>query len=212
MDIIRAAEDFAVIVKPFGVDSEHEAISLLATQLGVHKEDCYCVHRLDQAAGGLLVYARNRQAAARLTSQLSSQSLQKTYLAVVQGVPDDAAGSMRDLLFHDKARKKSFPVRRQRKGVKEASLSYRVLKTYMSGSQPLSLVEVRLQTGRFHQIRVQFASRGMPLAGDRKYGSRVACDHVALFCCHLRFLDPVTNKEVICDAVPPAVYPWNCFE
>ena len=215
MDIIRSTKDFVVMIKPFGTESEHEAAALLAAQLGGSEDEYYCVHRLDQAAGGLLVYARNKQAAAALTAQLSSQTLQKRYYAVISGIPDNASGTMHDLLFHDKARKKSFPVRRNRKGVKEAALDYRVLKTYMPEPQlrasMLSLVEIRLHTGRFHQIRVQFASRGMPLAGDRKYGSRISCRNIALFCCHLRFLDPVSGEEIICDALPPAVYPWNCF-
>ena len=124
------------------------------------------VHRLDRPVGGVMVYALSRTAAGNLSQQIQSGQMVKEYLAVTNGIPSQSEGLLTDLLFHDRVRNKTFVVDRKRKGVKEARLMYRVLQT--SPSQ--SLIQVRLLTGRTHQIRVQFASRGTPLSGDGKYG------------------------------------------
>ena len=165
------------------------------------------MHRLDQAVAGLLVLARNRVTAAELSRQLTENCLRKTYLCVVPGVPAPASGEMQDLLYQDKMKRKMFPVKRKRAGVKEASLRYHVLET----KAPLTLVEVELQTGRFHQIRCQFAARKLPLVGDGKYGSRVRSPHLALFCRQLSFYDAKEKKECSFTAAPPAEFPWEIF-
>lgn len=138
---------------------------LLSEQLGC---GIFPVHRLDQTVGGVMVYAKTAQEAARLTQAMAQGQMQKTYLAVLTGCPAERAGTLEDLLFHDRAKNKTYVVRRQRGGVKQARLHYEIL----AEQDGLSLARIRLETGRTHQIRVQFASRGLPLLGDGKYGSR----------------------------------------
>ena len=207
MKIIHQTAEYVVVCKAAGEDSEHDLPEMLAEQNGDRATDYYVVHRLDQAVAGLLVLARNRVTAAELSRQLTQNSLRKTYLCVVPGVPAPVSGEMQDLLYQDKMKKKMFPVKRKRAGVKEASLTYRVLET----QAPLTLVEVELQTGRFHQIRCQFAARKLPLVGDGKYGSRVRSPHLALFCRQLSFYDATEKKECSFTAAPPAEFPWEIF-
>lgn len=207
MKIIHQTAEYVVVCKAAGEDSEHDLPEMLAEQNGDRATDYYVVHRLDQAVAGLLVLARNRVTAAELSRQLTENRLRKTYLCVVPGVPAPARGEMQDLLYKDKMKKKMFPVKRKRAGVKEASLTYRVLET----QAPLTLVEVELQTGRFHQIRCQFAARKLPLVGDGKYGSRVRSPHLALFCRQLSFYDAKEKKECSFTAAPPAEFPWEIF-
>ena len=207
MKIIHQTAEYVVVCKAAGEDSEHDLPEMLAEQNGDRATDYYVVHRLDQAVAGLLVLARNRVTAAELSRQLTENRLRKTYLCVVPGVPTPASGEMQDLLYQDKMKRKMFPVKRKRAGVKEASLTYRVLET----QAPLTLVEVELQTGRFHQIRCQFAARKLPLVGDGKYGSRVRSPHLALFCRQLSFYDAKEKKECSFTAAPPAEFPWTAF-
>ena len=207
MKIIHQTAEYVVVCKAAGEDSEHDLPGMLAEQNGDRATDYYVVHRLDQAVAGLLVLARNRVTAAELSRQLTENRLRKTYLCVVPGVPAPVSGEMQDLLYQDKMKKKMFPVKRKRAGVKEASLTYRVLET----QAPLTLVEVELQTGRFHQIRCQFAARKLPLVGDGKYGSRVRTPHLALFCRQLSFYDAKEKKECSFTAAPPAEFPWTAF-
>lgn len=207
MKIIHQTEEYVVVCKAAGEDSEHDLPEMLAEQNGDRATDYYVVHRLDQAVAGLLVLARNRVTAAELSRQLTENRLRKTYLCVVSGVPAPVSGEMQDLLYQNKMKRKMFPVKRKRAGVKEASLTYRVLET----QAPLTLVEVELQTGRFHQIRCQFAARKLPLVGDGKYGSRVRSPHLALFCRQLSFYDAKEKKECSFTAAPPAEFPWEIF-
>ena len=207
MKIIHQTAEYTVVCKAAGEDSEHDLPEMLAEQNGDRATDYYVVHRLDKAASGLLVLARDRQTAGELSRQLTENRLRKTYLCVVPGVPAPVSGEMQDLLYQDKMKKKMFPVKRKRAGVKEASLTYRVLET----QAPLTLVEVELQTGRFHQIRCQFAARKLPLVGDGKYGSRVWSPHLALFCRQLSFYDAKEKKECSFTAAPPAEFPWTAF-
>mgnify|MGYP004695946775 FL=1 len=207
MKIIHQTAEYVVVCKAAGEDSEHDLPEMLAEQNGDRATDYYVVHRLDQAVAGLLVLARNRVTAAELSRQLTENRLRKTYLCGVSGVPAPASGEMQDLLYKDKLKKKMFPVKRKRAGVKEASLRYHVLET----QAPLTLVEVELQTGRFHQIRCQFAARKLPLVGDGKYGSRVRSPHLALFCRQLSFYDAKEKKECSFTAAPPAEFPWEIF-
>ena len=207
MKIIHKTAEYTVVCKAAGEDSEHDLPGMLAEQNGDRATDYYVVHRLDKAASGLLVLARDRQTAGELSRQLTENRLRKTYLCVVPGVPAPVSGEMQDLLYQDKMKKKMFPVKRKRAGVKEASLTYRVLET----QAPLTLVEVELQTGRFHQIRCQFAARKLPLVGDGKYGSRVRSPHLALFCRQLSFYDAKEKKECSFTAAPPAEFPWTAF-
>lgn len=177
---------------------------LLSDELG---GDVYCVHRLDRAVGGVMVYARTSAAAAALSRQIAARQLHKEYLAVVQGRPEEGA-VLRDLLFWDRAKNKSFVVKRQRGGVKDAELEYSLLEALPE----LSLLRVILHTGRTHQIRVQFSSRAMPLVGDVKYGSRYRGCALALWSHSLGFRHPASGKVMSFSAMPELVFPWNGFE
>ena len=178
MEILYSDKALAVCVKPVGLDSEQEVPAALIQVLG---GEIFPIHRLDKNVGGVMVYARTRQAAAALSKAIQEGSMVKEYVALVHGMPPET-GDWEDLLFKDSAKNKVFVVKKERKGVKKARLEYRVLT-----SGPDSLVRVRLHTGRSHQIRVQFASRGYPLAGDHKYGARDDLSAPMLFSCRVSF-------------------------
>ena len=185
----------AVAVKPVGVLSEdHEREPSMPALLGeaLGEPDAYIgtVHRLDKNVGGLMVYALTPSMTGKLSNALNEEGAGKEYLAVLQGKPAEDSGTLTDLLFHDRQKNKTYVVKRKRNGVKEASLSYRTVKT--EGER--TLVAVKLHTGRTHQIRVQFASRGLPLVGDSRYGGGKG--EPALFAYRLTFRHPVTGKTV----------------
>ena len=207
MDIPLLFHDkcIAVCRKPPGLDSEADIPALLSEQLA--SPAVFCVHRLDRAVGGVMVFALSQKAAAQLSALIAGQKLQKEYWAVVAGKPAEDTGTLRDLLYHDRAKNKSYPVKRMRAGVKEAELDYAL----MESRDGLSLVRVCLHTGRSHQIRVQFASRGMPLAGDVKYGSAVRDCPIALWSRALSLPHPRTGEALTFSAAPEAVYPWQLF-
>lgn len=207
-EILYADAAVAVVVKPAGVlsqgDAENAMPALLQKQLG---GTIFPVHRLDQPTGGVMVYARTQDAAAKLSAQMQSEAFGKEYLAVLDGTPEPAEGELHDLLFFDRQKGKSYAVRRKRAGVKDARLAYRVL----AQAEGLTLVRVRLYTGRTHQIRVQFSSRGWPLTGDGKYGSRNNRCAPALWSAELHFAHPVTGETLIFRSQPPEAYPWTLF-
>ena len=178
MELLEVNQDFVVCIKPVGLDSEQQLPFALKEQLG---GEIFTLHRLDKNVGGVMVYARNKQAAASLSKTIADGEMVKEYIAMVHGAPP-AEGDWEDLLFRDSRKNKVFVVKRQRAGVKAARLTYRRLQT---GEQ--SLVRIRLYTGRSHQIRVQFASRGFPLVGDHKYGSRDTATAPMLFSCCVTF-------------------------
>lgn len=211
MDILF--EDAAVIVavKPRGMLSEYsEREPSVITALADHGT-LYPVHRLDRAVGGVMVYAKTKRAAATLSAAVQAGALCKQYTAIVSGVPAPASGELRDLLWKDAAKNKSFVVGSARKGAKEAILTYTVRDTREVRGRTLSRVEITLVTGRSHQIRVQFASRGWPLFGDGKYGSREKAPYPALFATSLTFPHPDTGEQLRFDVPVPNDHPWSVF-
>ena len=211
MDIVYADERIVVAVKPAGViatDTKRGGMpALLRQSLGT--ECIRTVHRLDAPVSGLMVCARSAYAAGELSRQIREGQFEKEYLAVVRGVPSPDQGQMTDLLGRDREKRLTFVADGPGKGVQEARLDYRVLAV----RDGLALVRIRLRTGRTHQIRVQFASRGWPLAGDRRYG--VEGDEVfpiALWSYRLSFLHPETGEAVAFEKTPPEIEPWNRFD
>lgn len=204
----------AVAVKPAGVLSEDGDGASMPALLRDHyraagqNDYIATVHRLDRIVGGVMVFSRRREITGKLTEAVREHRVTKEYLAVLRGHPAEPEATLTDLLFRDAAHNKSYVVKRMRKGVREASLDYREL----GRTDALSLVRVRLHTGRTHQIRVQFASRGLPLLGDIRYGSKDPRCAAALWSYHLAFAHPVTGRPVDVICPPPAAYPWTLFE
>lgn len=200
-------------VKPVGVLSEDSADgacmpALLRQHYRAQGKPDYIatVHRLDKAVGGVMLFSRRREVTGKLTAAIAEHRVTKEYLAVLRGHPAEASATLTDLLFRDASKNKSYVVKRMRKGVRDASLEYVTL----GSTEELTLVRVRLRTGRTHQIRVQFSSRGLPLLGDIRYGSKAACS-AALWSYHLAFTHPVTGKPVDVTCPPPEAYPWDLF-
>lgn len=208
VEILHLDPHIVVCLKPSGVLSQDDGgqslPQLLKEQLQL--KEIYPVHRLDKAVGGVMVYALDQRSAACLSSAVQDRSMSKTYLAVVQGIPSESEGMMEDLLFHDKVKNKTYVVKRPRKGVKDAKLSYRVLATV----QAKTLVHIKLHTGRTHQIRVQFASRKLPLVGDGRYGGQKDAE-LALWSCGLKFQHPFTKEEMAFFRCPPESGQWTKF-
>ena len=197
MDLLYSDADIAVCIKPVGLDSESEVPAQLKQQLG---GEVFTLHRLDKNVGGVMVYARNKVAAARLSKAIQDGAMVKEYVAMVHGTPEES-GDWEDLLFKDSRKNKVFVVKKQRAGVKKARLEFR---RHTAGEK--SLVAIRLHTGRSHQIRVQFSSRGFPLVGDHKYGSRAEETAPMLFSCRITF--PYKGKNVSFEAYPE----WGTVE
>ena len=205
----------AVAVKPVGVLSEDDPRGasmpeLLRRHYQSRGQNDYVatVHRLDRIVGGVMLFSRRREITGKLAAAVQDREITKEYLAVLRGHPAEPSGTLTDLLFRDAAHNKSYVVDRMRKGVREASLDYRELER----TDALTLVSVRLHTGRTHQIRVQFASRGLPLLGDIRYGSKDPACAAALWSHRLAFRHPATGQTVDVSCPPPESYPWDLFE
>ena len=195
MEILYSDREIAVCIKPVGLDSEAELPAALKEALG---GEIYPVHRLDKNVGGIMVYARTKAAAAALSRAIQEGRMVKEYVALVHGTPPES-GDWEDLLWKDSRKNKVFVVNRMRGGVKKARLEFVRL---TAGEE--SLVRIRLHTGRSHQIRVQFASRGFPLVGDHKYGARDSSPAPMLFSCKLSF--PHQGKTAAFETLPE----WAC--
>ena len=201
-----------VCLKPAGIISQsssggEDMISLLNAHFEQNgeKTQAYPVHRLDRETTGIMVYAKNRSAAAELSRQAEQNKIKKRYYAVTRGIPEEKSGVLTDLLFRDKQKNKTYIVDRMRKGVRDASLEY----TVKGEKDGAALLDILLHTGRTHQIRVQFAGRKMPLIGDGRYGG--GSGKLALFAYSLEFIHPKTGEMLLFRSALPDEYPWNMF-
>jgi 23S rRNA pseudouridine1911/1915/1917 synthase len=191
MEILYSDKHLAVIVKPVGMDSEHEVPQALSEMLG---GDIFPIHRLDKNVGGVMVFARGKAAAATLSKAVQEGAMVKEYIAMVHGSPEES-GDWSDFLFKDSSKNKVFVVKKERKGVKKARLEF----VRLTNEDPAT-VRIRLHTGRSHQIRVQFSSRGFPLLGDHKYGAKDEFSAPRLFSCRITF--PFGGRQYCYQALP----------
>ncbi len=204
----------AVCIKPAGIQSQsspdgEDMLSLLNSHFAASGESAqaYPVHRLDKETCGIMVFAKTSASAAKLSKQIADGALTKRYYAVLSAIPDEKNGILKDLLFRDKQKNKSFVVKKMRKGVREASLEYNTV----CNANGFALADILLHTGSTHQIRVQFASRKMPLYGDSRYGGPKG--KLALFAYNLEFSHPETGEKLSFRAEPDkSEYPWNLFQ
>ena len=214
-------EDMSCIVaeKPQGIPSEDGSGETLPSLLrALRKErgepqEIYPVHRLDKPTGGAILYAKTKDSAAFYSSAVAHRELGKRYLAVLSGTPEASFGELSDYLYHDKRTNKVFVVKGERKGAKSARLEYRTVETVMHEGMPLTLAEINLKTGRTHQIRVQFASRKLPLYGDRRYGAGTSLPggRIALWSHCLIFTGQGMSEAKSVTSLPPCEFPWNLF-
>ena len=217
MEILYIDKDVVVISKPPFMPSQSDptgdpdAMTLTGEQLKSEGKngELFLVHRLDRVVGGLLVFARNKKSCAMLNRAITEGKMIKEYFAVIDGTTEPS-GTLEDYLIKDNQTSRAHSVPKERKGAKYARLFYETIAHENDGDRPLSLVRVRLDTGRFHQIRIQFSSRHLPLLGDGKYGSKTNKCKVSLFACRLTFPTAKGEKTVV--AYPDFnVYPWCLF-
>lgn len=210
MEIIYQDSDIIVCIKPAGVKSTDEPggmPSLVREAMGDPEADVRTVHRLDQVVSGLMVLARNARAASELSRQIREQEFHKAYLAVIHGTTPETAGTFTDLLLRNKPERKTYVVHHLEKGVQEAVLDYE----HRGEADGMSLVYITLRTGRTHQIRCQFSSRGLPLVGDRKYSLLEDGCPIALWSYELAFSHPVTGERMKFVHNPMEIEPWERF-
>ena len=208
MEILYLDQDVVVCIKPARVLSTDEPgglPDLIRESLGDSKADIRTVHRLDRVVSGVMVLARNAKAASELSRQVREDIFQKEYLAIVHGVPEEPEGTLVDLLYRDKARRMTMVAAEPAKGVQEAILDYRLVRK----NEFMSRVQIQLKTGRTHQIRVQFASRGLPLVGERKYCTLDDPCEIALWSHSIGFQHPRTGKWLTFSKEPLDIYPWT---
>ncbi len=203
MEILFSDSHIVVCIKPAGVLSAKDSSGksnmqdLLGQELNL--SEIYPIHRLDREVSGVMVYALTKEAAAKLSAQVSDHNkFVKEYLALVEGTPDQTEGIYTDLLFKDSSKNKTFVVKKERRGVKKAKLEYKVV----SSKDALTLVRIRLYTGRTHQIRVQFSSRKTPISGDRKYGGGSNDKGIQLYSVKISFKHPISGQKIVFEEIP----------
>ena len=213
MKILYVDKDLILCQKPAGIPSQPDPSGQLdlLTSLQAQYPTASLIHRLDTPTGGVMVFGLSLKSTAKLCTLVQDhETFCKEYLAVLPVPPAESEGMFRDFLFHDKQKNKAFVTDGKRRGSKEAVLDYHTLTTLPDGH---TLVLVRLHTGRTHQIRVQFASRGLPLVGDGKYGSREKVPYIGLWAYRLTFPHPFTGKRVSACTTPDVeTLPWSLFK
>ena len=210
MEFLYLDNKIAVCIKPRGVLSTDEPggmPSLIRAALGEPEAPVYTVHRLDAPVGGLMVYARTRHAASDLGKAIRAGAFRKEYAAIVHGIPEIGVGTLHDVLRRDRAKRITVVAEEGEEGL-PAELHYAVTGV----KDGLSEVWIELVTGRTHQIRCQFAARGLPLWGDRRYGAGEDAGPIALWSCALAFPHPVTGETLRFSIDPPKEYPWTLFD
>ena len=165
-------------------------------------------NRIDRNTGGIVIAAKNAEALRIMNQKIKDRELDKRYLAIVEGTPKPSQGSLKGYLFKDAQKNRVFVTDKPQPGAKTCQTNYRVL----ASRSGLSLVECELITGRTHQIRAQFSSRGLPLVGDRKYSTLEDDCEIALWSHTLRFRHPYSGQPMEFTAEPPARYPWTAFQ
>lgn len=220
IEILFENKDFIACIKPPSIPSQPDPsgdgdmTALLHSYLEKkgEKGEIFVVHRLDRGVGGVMLYAKTKDACACLSQAVSSKdSFKKEYLAVVSGAPEKKCGTYEDYIFKDSRLRKAFVGGKERGGAKLASLDYSLLQTVRTEEKLYSLLKIHLNTGRYHQIRAQLSSRGMPICNDGKYGSREHQGDITLWSYSLSFdyggnhfcfsKDPDTEKPF-----------WNLFD
>lgn len=197
MRILFEDKDIIACIKPVGLlsqsdkDGSDSMVALLEQHTG---GVIYPIHRLDRETGGVMAYAKTKNAAAKLSRDIAEHRFNKEYLAIAHGKPTAEEDTLCDLLFKDSRKNKSYIVARERKGVKSAKLYYRMLANKTSDGEVYSLLLIRLFTGRTHQIRVQLSHRKMPLAGDRKYGAHDDFSTLGLWSYKLELTHPTSGE------------------
>lgn len=210
MQIEYIDDKIIVCIKPAGVLSTDEPgglPELVRSTLADDSTDVRTVHRLDRVVSGLVVLARGAAVASELSRQIREGIFEKSYLAVVHGKAGEE-GSFTDLMYRNKAERKSYVTDIPAKGVQEARLEYSCL----GRSEDMSLVKIRLITGRTHQIRCQFSHHGLPLVGDRKYSLLEDDCDIALWSERLSFMHPESGLPMTFQKYPSARWPWNLFD
>ncbi|MBO5415042.1 MAG: RNA pseudouridine synthase [Clostridia bacterium] len=199
-----------VCVKPAGTlcEMSEEKNSLPRILSQENNTPIFTVHRLDREVCGVMVYAKNQSAAAKLSAAIAERRFEKEYLAIIEGTSETPAAELKDLLFRDKRKNKTYVVNRKRQGVKDASLEY----TTLASIDNTSLLKIKLHTGRTHQIRVQLASRKHPIVGDRKYGSNTSNSAIALCSHKISFKHPETNTPLCFTYLPEEPEIWNIYQ
>ena len=211
MELLYSDNSIAVCVKPAGVLSTDEsggAPELLRAALGDPAAPVFTVHRLDRVVGGLLLLARTKAAAADLGRQVMDGRFRKAYLAVVHGAPARPEGTFTDLLRRDRRECKTYIADAPGRDAREAISDY----TLLAAAADCALLRITLRTGRTHQIRAQFAAHGLPLVGDRKYGTLTDGDTpIALWSHEIAFFHPNTGTALDFTLPPPRTGPWTLF-
>jgi 23S rRNA pseudouridine1911/1915/1917 synthase len=209
-----------VVVKPVNVPSQADQsgdpdlLTILKADLKTRYQkpgNVYLglVHRLDRPVGGVMVFAKTSKAASRLSEQIRTREFHKTYLAVIHGSPEVSIGQLRHYLLKNQTSNTVQAFSQPRPESKEALLDFEVIERHDN----LSLVRVLLNTGRSHQIRVQFAAISHPLYGDQKYGADLNKhgQQIALWSTELHFKHPTRDEAMQFQSAPPPVTPWNLF-